>query len=220
MTTSPTYLSPAESEQLREAVAEAVLGVPGGLREALDGDPAAALRLVAASRVAAEEASALLRRSIDGARASGHSWDAVGQVLGVSRQAAQQRFGSSAPPAEPSSQDGPRRKVLSPLTAFTEMAVLEAEGRRGWHVVDYGTLFHVVEASEHQWEHRRVSWGPGVRRRMADDGWQLIRNTAFPWGYYTRETSRPAEPDPALAAGPVQPDLAGPPSRRAPRTPA
>ncbi len=37
------------------------------------------------------------------------------------------------------------------MTVFDEMAVLEREGRRGWHVVDHGTLSHVVEASDHAW---------------------------------------------------------------------
>lgn len=195
MTTRAADLSDDEVRAIREAVAEAVLGVPAGLRGDLEADPEAALRLVASSRVAAEEASALLRRSVDGARMAGHSWDALGKLLGVSRQAAQQRFGSPSAPVPDGSADGPARRVLTPLTAFTEMAVLDAEGRRGWHVVDYGTLFHVVEASDVQWEHRRVPWAPGVRRRMEDGGWQLVRSATFPWGYYTRATTRPAEPD-------------------------
>jgi hypothetical protein len=70
----------------------------------------------------------------------------------VSRQAAQQRFGQPGPPAT----TGRGRRVLSPLTAFDEMAVLEREGRRGWHVVDFGPLYHVVEASDSVWQHRRA----------------------------------------------------------------
>lgn len=95
--------------------------------------------------------------------------------------------GGVAPEPLPArSGDASGRRVLTPLTAFTEMAVLEREGRAGWHVVDYGPLFHVVEASDVAWEHRRVLWAPGVARRMAADGWTLIRGATFPWGYYKR----------------------------------
>lgn len=109
----------------------------------------ASLVLVVAARVAAEETSRLLREAVTSARSAGHSWDVVGRLLGVSRQAAQQRFGTTGPePLAPGTADVPQRRVLSPLTAFTEMAVLEREGRAGWHVVDYGNLFHVLEASD------------------------------------------------------------------------
>ncbi|ASD21618.1 MULTISPECIES: hypothetical protein [Cryobacterium] len=201
---SPTSLTAAEAAAVRDAVAEAVLGSPTGLRADLESDPDAYLRLVGASRTAAEETSRLLRDSINGARAAGHSWDALGRVLGVSRQAAQQRFSSasqtgSAGPAA-AAHDGepghPRRKVLSPVTAFDEMAILAIEGRRGWHVVDYGTLYHVLEASDRQWEHRRLLWTPGnaARRHLEAEGWRLVGETTFPWGYYTRALDSAAEP--------------------------
>jgi len=194
----PTGLTAAEATAVRDAVAEAVLGTPAGLRADLERDPDAYLRLVSASRTAAEETSRILRDSINGARAAGHSWDTLGKLLGVSRQAAQQRFSSTSQPAPVHSADAgqPARKVLSPVTAFDEMALLAAEGRRGWHVVDFGTLFHVLEASDRQWEHRRLLWTPGnaARRHLEADGWSLVRETTFPWGYYTRELDAPAEP--------------------------
>ena len=185
-----------ERAAIRDAVAEAVLGAPHGLREALEHDPDASLRLVDASRVAAEETSRLLQEAVASARGVGHSWDVVGRLLGVSRQAAQQRFGGrTGGPAESSAEAGtPQRRVLSPLTAFNELAVLEQEGRRGWHVVDYGTLYHVVEASDSQWEHRRAAWSPTTARRLTAEGWTLVKTTTFPWGYYKRRLDAPAEP--------------------------
>lgn len=194
----PTALTAAEAAAVRDAVAEAVLGTPAGLRADLERDPDAYLRLVSASRTAAEETSRILRDSINGARAAGHSWDTLGKLLGVSRQAAQQRFSSTVQPApgHPADAEQPARKVLSPVTAFDEMALLAAEGRRGWHVVDFGTLFHVLEASDRQWEHRRLLWTPGnaARRHLEADGWSLVRDTTFPWGYYSRALDAPAEP--------------------------
>jgi len=38
-------------------------------------------------------AEVMLRRQVDVARRAGHSWAAIGLALGVTRQAAQQRFG-------------------------------------------------------------------------------------------------------------------------------
>lgn len=204
MTTSmpdraPSALTATEAAAVRDAVAEAVLGTPVGLRTDLETDPDAYLRLVGASRTAAEETSRLLRESINGARAAGHSWDTLGRLLGVSRQAAQQRFSAAGDPSRdrPGDAGHPHRKVLSPVTAFDEMAILAIEGRRGWHVVDYGTLFHVLEASEQQWEHRRLPWTPGgsARRRLEGEGWRLVREMTFPWGYYTRALDLPAERD-------------------------
>ena len=180
-------LDDAARARLREAVTDSVLSHPVDLRERLEHDPEAALVLVVAARTAAEETSRLLREAVDSARRAGHSWDVVGRLLGVSRQAAQQRFGSG-PLQQPSPglPTVPERRILTPLTAFTEMAVLEREGLAGWHVVDYGTLFHVVEASDVPWEHRRVPWSPAAARRMAADGWTQVRGATFPWGYYKR----------------------------------
>jgi len=194
---TPTALTTEEATAVRDAVAEAVLGTPAGLRADLEGDPDAYLRLVSASRTAAEETSRLLRDSIQGARAAGHSWDTIGRLLGVSRQAAQQRFSSPAHGTPTGAEPGhPPRKVISPVTAFDEMAVLAEEGRRGWHVVGYGALSHVLEASDRQWEHRRLLWTPGnaARRHLEADGWSLVQDTTFPWGYYTRALDAAADP--------------------------
>ena len=195
-------LTEDQANAIREAVAEAVLTVSAA--EQGSGDDAGAqgpgddadshLLMVAASTVAAEEASRLLRQSITGARAAGISWEALGRLLGISRQAAQQRFGTPSPPVPGES---PTRRVLKPLHAFNEMDVLAKEGLRGWHVVDYGYLFHLVEASSQQWEHRRLWWPSRRRRRaMEEQGWQLVVPSDFdsPWAYYKRPLDSPTAP--------------------------
>ncbi|MGI4895861.1 MAG: hypothetical protein ACRYF3_12185 [Janthinobacterium lividum] len=188
-------LDQAVTARLHERIAAAVLEAAGTTGDPSD-DPAVTLQLVTASKAAAEETTRLLRASIDGARSAGHRWDTIGSLLGVSKQAAQQRFGT---PTSKSADDGgigtdgrPRR-ILTPLTAFDEMAVLAHEGRRGWHVVDYGTLYHLVEASDHQWEHLRQPWNPTARRRLEREGWTLIKTAMFPWGYYKRPLDLPAQ---------------------------
>ncbi|MCF3179283.1 hypothetical protein IPZ70_04870 [Streptomyces polychromogenes] len=181
-------LHPAEMDRIREGIAAAVLEAPEGLAASLEHDPHGYLRLVDASRVGAEEASRLLREAVQGARAAGHSWDTVGRVLGVSRQAVQQRFASKAAAAPAAGgPDGPERRTLKGLSAFNEMTALEEAGRDGWHLVGYGPLFHTVEASGRPWEHCRVTLPSAARqRRMQDEGWIPVGAGWFPWRYYKR----------------------------------
>ncbi|GAA0274317.1 hypothetical protein GCM10010302_09950 [Streptomyces polychromogenes] len=184
-------LHPVEMDRIREGIAATVLGAPEGLADALESDPHGYLRLLDASRVGAEEASRLLREAVQGARAAGHSWDTVGRVLGVSRQAAQQRFAvktaDASPPAAAKGPNAPKRRTLSGLTAFNEMAALEEAGRDGWHMVGYGPFFHEVEASGHAWEHCRVTLPSTARhRRMESEGWIPVGAGWFPWRYYKR----------------------------------
>src|SRR5262249_12783857 len=74
------------------------------------------------------------------------------------------------------------------------MAALEKAGREGWHLVDFGTLRHVVEASDQQWEHRRVPLSLGARhRRLEEEGWQGV-GSWLPWRYYKRPLGLPPEP--------------------------
>jgi hypothetical protein len=171
-----------DGERIREQVAEAVFSGPDDLRAALESEPESYLRLVAAAHVAADEADRLLHESVIGARHAGHSWDAVGRVLGVSRQAAQQRFKTAAADAP----QGPARRVLTGMTAFNEMAALEREGRRGYHLVDFGPFYLVVEASDRRWEHRRaIAPTRAAQRRLEGEGWRPV-GSWFPFRYYAR----------------------------------
>jgi hypothetical protein len=184
-----TSLREDEAERIREAVAAAVTTGRDDLVEALETDPQSYLVLLEAAQVGATETTRLLREAVTSARNAGHSWEAIGGVLGISRQAAQQRFGGTTGP-EP----GRNQKVLFPLTAFTEMAALEKAGREGWQLVDFGTLRHVVEASDQQWEHRRVPLAVGPRRRrLEEEGWQAV-GSWLPWQYYKRPLGIPPEP--------------------------
>lgn len=167
-----------------DAIASAVLG------EVADDDPQDFLALVARSAEAERVTKQLLQQSVDSARAVGHSWAALGRVLEMSRQAAQQRFGAAAPPTTDDDE-----RWLGPVTAFDELAELELAGRLGWHTVQAGFLRHRMVRTDTQWEHRRVLWrGPAAR--ITRDGWQ-VGCRAFPWLYLIRDTGRPIEADPA-----------------------
>jgi hypothetical protein len=192
---SAPLLTGADADRVREGVADAIVGGPDGLRKTLESDPAGFLALVAAARVGAEEAERLLHQAVVGARQAGHSWEAIGALLGTSRQAAQQRF---APRGETAGEnDGaapaPARRVITGATAFTEMALLEAEGARGWHLVDFGALHLVVERSPQRWEHRRVTLpARKAQTRLEGDGFSAV-GTWFPFRYFKRPLGAPAD---------------------------
>jgi hypothetical protein len=178
---------------LRQLLSEAITAARPDLSERLDADPAAHLDLVSLALAARSETDALLRAAVSSARSAGSTWEAIGHVLDMSRQAAQQRYGGedSALP-----RTGGTILRLAPLTAFTEMRVLERAGRYGWHSIGFGALFHIVEKSDLQWEHRRVHAVGTDRRELEDAGWEQIGSLWFPWAYYTRCTGEPALPEP------------------------
>ncbi|QKE86057.1 hypothetical protein HL663_11625 [Arthrobacter sp. NEB 688] len=164
-------------------MAHVVLGPLGAAGEAPD-----ALALVERAAQAHAATRDLLQQAVLAARADGRSWAAVGEVLGLTRQAAQQRFGGASEDAGPEAQE----RWLGPVTAFDEMHELEIAGRQGWRTVGAGMLRHRVARTPTQWEHRRVLWS-----RPADayegDGW-VVAVRAFPWLYLVRDTGLPAEP--------------------------
>jgi len=174
---------PDPDSSFEDTIAHAVLGDVG------DDVPHDFLALVARSAEAERVTKQLLQQSVDSARAVGHSWAALGSVLGMSRQAAQQRFGAAQ---APSSLDDDER-WLGPVTTFDELAELALAGRLGWHTVQAGFLRHRMVRTATQWEHRRVLWR-GPASRVALDGWR-IGCRAFPWLYLIRDTGCPIEPD-------------------------
>lgn len=166
---------------LADALAHAILG------ETRVDEAGDHLALVRRAAEAEGEVRGLLQQSVDAARGAGCSWAAIGTALGMSRQAAQQRFGRAV------EEDGEQERWLGPVTAFDEMAELEIAGRMGWHTVGAGMLQHKMVRTPTQWEHRRVVW-PRSMSSLTEQGWQ-IGAKAFPWVYLIRDTGRPAETD-------------------------
>lgn len=176
---------------LRDHLAAALDAAAPGLAERLDTDPQAHLDLVAVARDAQAETDVLLRATVDSARSAGCTWDQIGGVLGMTRQAAQQRYGRRTEDA--ATDAGPHTMTLAPLSAFNEMRVLERAGRHGWHSIGYGPLFHVVTRSEHQWQHARTTVLSGA---PSGDGWQKIGTGWGWWAYYARPLKTSALPGP------------------------
>ena len=180
------------TERLSQAISEAVAGVEPGLQARLENDKQAYLDLVQLSAEAAGATDALLRAAVTAARSAGHSWAVVGTALGMTKQAAQQRFGAaSGVVVAPTG----LTMTMAPVTAFTEMAELEWRGKRGWHSIGYGPTFHTVQKSDVQWLHERVPAVGTRHRELEADGWERIGTMWFPWRYYAKPTGIPALPD-------------------------
>jgi len=76
------------------------------------------------------------------------------------------------------------------------MRVLDRAGQYGWHGIGFGALFHVVQKSDRQWEHKRVYVVGPEKRRLEAEGWERIAGAWFPWVYYKRCTGTAALPEP------------------------
>jgi hypothetical protein len=135
---------------------------------------------VAAAREGSAESESLLRQAALGARKAGHTWEAIGHVLGVSRQAAQQRFAASGEDANAFVGDRDRQHVVNGANLFNEMQILEREGRAGWRLVGVGCSSFVSSpptrpgSTSVEWTRAQPIDGPcwkpggGTRRQLPD----------------------------------------------------
>ena len=87
--------APGPSDSLAVAVREAAQRLLGELSGQGNGSP---LDVVTAARELSTAATAAMQAAVDRARAAGHSWREIGDVLDTTRQAAFQRFGRPVDP--------------------------------------------------------------------------------------------------------------------------
>lgn len=184
-------------DSLRRALSDAIASVDPTLAGRLEHEPNSYLDLIDLTSRSAEEIARLLQSAVTSARQASVSWERIGQHLGMSRQAAQQRFGRVLDSIDIHPSDEKRR--LYPLTAFDEMDALAEAGRAGWHSIGYGMYFHDVIHSNEQWEHLRVAAFGSSRHRLESEGWHRIGAIWFPWAYY----ARPRGNQPKLTAHPL-----------------
>ncbi len=137
---------------------------------------------IVAAHIVADEARLTLHRWIDAARRADMSWSEIGETLGISKQAAQQRFRALGAP------DGvvPSAEIVrTGATAFNEMRILAEEGRQGHELTGVGVLTLTFRTSDRLWEYcRRVGSGSDTAR-LAADGWQHVASY-LPFHYYKR----------------------------------
>ena len=186
-----------EEHQLRSLVADLVIDQYGtGDNEMFDSASVDDFRhLIRAAYVVSDEAGHSLQRWVDAGRHAGLSWADVGDTLGVSRQAAQQRFSRSQSIEKSGSRaplDPSGLIVRKGMNAFSEVAALEEEGRNGNELVGAAVrkLFFVPRGRP--WENARVTAfrGKGIIRQYENAGWTYAL-TWYPFHYFTR----PADAD-------------------------
>ena len=90
----PAPLSNEQRESLQRAI-EATVIEHAALTDAPDDDADNALRLAAASSAGLQICEHLQKEAVQNARRAGRSWSELGALMGITRQAAQQRFAPS-----------------------------------------------------------------------------------------------------------------------------
>ncbi len=120
------------------------------------------------------------------ARSAGCSWAQVGAALGVSKQAAQQRFRIREDADQPEGQ-----RTVGPLDRAEEMEVLSRAAQEGWKLVETRLNLHVLEYAGGSWEITRKSlFQPGALPRRRD-GWEAA-TVRFPDAFYQRSAPQTA----------------------------
>lgn len=139
---------------------------------------------ILAAHLIADEGRIGLHRWVDAARRSGLTWSEIGEVLGISKQAAQQRFGTSNMNEATAPSEGSEDEILVRwgAHAFNEMDILREEGTKGHELVSFGPLFLKFRRTETEWEYRRVI---GVRPKLEREGWRYVASW-LPFFYYKR----------------------------------
>jgi len=182
-----------KERDLRNSVADFILnwhtdGNPKALEGATSEDFS---RLIVEAYIAADEANKSLKQWVQSGRRAGLSWAGIGGLLGISRQAAQQRFSIDANTVhsdEPNfdTQD-PRRIVRNGVTAFNEVEILKEEGLKGRKVVGATWLTLYFTQTNATVENIRVVSlrGPSLIKEYETTGWTHAL-TWFPYRYFTR----------------------------------
>ena len=186
---------------VRDSLAQIIDDSTPGVIERLGTDPAAYGELIVATHLVATEADELLRETIISARQAGLNWEKIGNLLGVSRQAAQQRFGGGivdlAPVTDPNAEAlppiGTRVTLEHTFTATDELPILNRAGLYGWHGVSFTSSTWTIEFDNRQWQHA-VSAG----KPPNGFGWERIGRWAFQvfWARPTELLILPGNPPP------------------------
>lgn len=139
--------------------------------------------MILAAYLVADETRLSLGRWVNAGRRAGMSWAEIGGLIGISKQAAQQRFGDSEPPRPDVAPGMISMRVGA--TAFNEMAMLRAEGAKGRELIHTGALALTFQQSDRRWEHVRTTGiGPNIAA-MTASGWRYV-SSWFIFHYFKR----------------------------------
>ena len=175
----------ATEQKLRDrtaALALEVLSAETGFRGA---GPGEFRDIIQAAQIVAQEADQSLQRWALAARREGMSWAEVGGALGISKQAAQQKFRTTL--SEPLVASPDQIEVRLGATAFNEERLLDMEGRRGNELVGVGLLSLTFRRTLQVWEYRRLVsvTAAAAQATAAAQGWVYVASW-FPFHYFKR----------------------------------
>lgn len=172
-----------EQQQIRERTGALVLDWAADQQPPFTGEsPDGFTEALLVASLVADEGRLGLHRWVAAARRAGLSWTDIGKALGISKQAAQQRFGAAL-----LEEDTVRAGMIvrNGATAFNEMRILEEEGRLGNELVGTGLLELTFRRTDHVWEYcRRFGLKPEVET-MATAGWTYV-SSWLPFHYFKR----------------------------------
>ncbi|MFS0772919.1 hypothetical protein [Sphingomonas sp. 1P08PE] len=136
--------------------------------------------LIEAAQVAADEARAALASWVEAGRRAGMGWGDIGDLIGISKQAAQQRFGRDRGGSAPFG-----TIVVVPGTGTaTEEEWLDREGAAGRELTGVDATRLLFRQTDRPWAHRR-SAGPLDPAIIAREGWEEAARW-FAFVYYKR----------------------------------
>lgn len=175
----------AEEQMIREKTAALVVDWASGRRPPFTGETSEGFdEVINIAYLVADEGRISLHRWVDAARRSGLSWTAIGDALGISKQAAQQRFRSTEAGGEIECEEG-EEIVRFGATAFNEMYMLRTEGRKGHELIRTGALMLVFRPTSHAWEYQRRIGAAPMLAEMQRAGWVYV-SSWLPFHYFKR----------------------------------
>lgn len=139
--------------------------------------------MILAAHLVADETRLSLGRWVNAGRRAGMSWAEIGGLIGISKQAAQQRFGD--PDAARLDVEPGTISVRVGANAFNEMAMLRAEGDKGRELIGTGPWALTFRQSDQRWEHVRTTGIAPNITAMAPDGWRYV-SSWFIFHYFKR----------------------------------
>lgn len=164
-----------EQQELRDKTAALVLDWAENRHPPFTGETVEGFGdAIVAAHLVADEGRLALHRWVDAARRAGLSWADIGDSLGITKQAAQQRF--KAPDHDDDKMifdDGEEIRRLG-ANAFNEMRMLREEGQKCHELVRTGPLTLVFRRSDHAWEYRRRVGAAAMMAEMKKAGWTYV----------------------------------------------
>ena len=143
---------------------------------------------ITAAHLVYDEGKIELHRWVDAARRSGLSWAEIGDCLGITKQAAQQRF-KTATAIDDTSLADDEIVIRLGATAFNEMRILREEGAKGHELMETGALKLVFRKTNQLWEYQRRIGGiwtiGGMKAEMREGGWAYVDSWP-PFHYFKR----------------------------------